>query len=435
MTTQSDGPTLTESPDPRRGVADRVSTRTAAWLAWSLGGLSLALTALSLLLLALNLSHPDVHISEQIVEDTLIAVVCSTVGAVIASRRPENPIGWIFCTIGLVGGVERLNAEYATYTLLVAPGSLPGGEVLAWSMSWLWVPHAGLYVFLGLLFPNGRLPSSRWRWVACLNVLVVLIGAISVAFSPGSSLGLDSIRDPLEVESANSVASLVEALLSTLLLVAAVSLFLRLRRARGAERQQLKWFAYATTVFASGALLTYVIAEAMSVSWVWWFGFVLVIAGIVGIPTAVGIAILKYRLYDIDFIINRTLVYGALTASLALLYFGGVTLLQELLRTLGGQESQLAHSQLAVVASTLAVAGLFGPLRRRVQALIDRRFYRAKYDAAKTLEAFGARARDEVDLEKLTGELLAVIDRTVQPTHASLWLRPPQREHPKEWLP
>jgi hypothetical protein len=434
MRTQPGRPTLTESPHLRRGAADRVSTRTATYLAWLTCGLSLALTALSLPLLALNLSHPNVTISETVVEDTLIALVSSIVGAVIASRRPKNPIGWIFCAIGLVGGVECLGAEYATYALLAAPGTLPGGEALAWSMSWLWMPHVGLYVFLGLLFPDGRPPSSRWRWVAWLNVVIVLVGSISVAFSSGPIRGFDPIPNPLEIEGANSIASLLEALLFTLLLVTAASLFLRLRRARGVERQQLKWFAYAITVLGGGLLLTEVAAEALSVPWVWWVGLVLVIAGVVGIPIAVGIAILRYRLYDIDLIINRTLVYGVLTGSLALVYFGGVTLLQGLLRALTGQqEPQLAHSQLAVVASTLAIVGLFGPLRRRVQALIDRRFYRSKYDAAKTLEVFGARARDEVDLEKLTGELVAMIDRTVQPTHVSLWLRPPeQRQSTKE---
>jgi hypothetical protein len=211
----------------------------------------------------------------------------------------------------------------------------------------------------------------------------------------------------------------------------------RYRRVSGpTQRQQTKWvifsFTAAFVVYLGGSLLVAIfrIPEPgsllyLAVNTVSWFFMLL-------IPLSIGIAILRYRLWDIDLIINRTLVYATLTVSLALVYFGGVALLQGMLSALTGQESQLARSQLAVVASTLAVAGLFGPLRRRVQAFIDRRFYRGKYDAAKTLEAFGAKVRDEVDLEKLTGELVATIDQTVQPAHVSLWLRSLERENVKE---
>jgi hypothetical protein len=211
--------------------------------------LSLALTALSLLLLALNLSHSNVHIFDYWAEYTVTAVCGSTVGAMIASRRPENPIGWIFCVGGcLAAGVENFGAEYATYALLAEPGSLPGGEAVAWVISWVWILSMGLFVFLCLLFPNGRLPGRRWRWVAWLGAAAILVGAISIAIQPGPIDGLGSIQNPLGLEGANVIRVvnnhfLVQALLGTLGLVATVSSFARLRRAEGGERQQLKWFA------------------------------------------------------------------------------------------------------------------------------------------------------------------------------------------------
>jgi len=215
-------------------------THTAACLAWIAWTLSLALTALGLLLLVLNLSHPNVYMFDQWVANMVIALANSTVGAAIASRRPGNPIAWIFCAIGLLCGVRLFSAEYVTYALLVAPGSLPGGVALAWISSWIWVLSNGLFVFLGLLFPDGRLPTSRWRWIAWLSAGVVLVGTISVAFSAGPIRGLGSLQNSLGIVGAKGVAVLVAVLLTALLIVAATSLFLRLRRASGLERQQLK---------------------------------------------------------------------------------------------------------------------------------------------------------------------------------------------------
>ena len=199
-------------------------------------------------------------------------------------------------------------------------------------------------------------------------------------------------------------------------------MFARLRHATWVERQQIKWFAYAITVTATGAILTYTIGEASGIPWVRGIGFVVVMIGLMGIPTSVGIAILRYRLYDIDHIINRTLVFGALTTLLVAVYVGSVVSLQGALRALSGQESQLA-----VVASTLLIAALFNPLRRRIQSFIDRRFYRKKYDARKTLEAFSTKLRDETDLEAVSGDLVGVVRETMQPAHVSLWLRPDPR--------
>jgi hypothetical protein len=399
-----------------------MSTRAASWLAWSLWALSLALTALSLLLLALmSLSHPDVHIFDHWLDSTLAAIVFSTVGAVIAPRTPsDNPIGWLFCVVGLLFAVTHFSAQYAIYTLLAAPGSLlSGGEAAAWLESWLWVPQLGSVLLVVLLFPDGRLPSRGWRWFAWLSVLLVLVGALLSAFAPGPIISLGPIHNPLAVESLpNDAYKSVERVVNALIFVAVISLIIRLRRARELERQQIKWFVYATVLMISGGILTYPVSEAIGSVWLKWISFVPFIVGVMAIPISMGIAILRYRLYDIDILINRTLVYGALTATLIALYFGGIVVLQAGFIALTGQKSTLA-----VVASTLMIAALFMPLRRRIQSFIDRRFYRRKYDARKTLEAFSATLRDETDLEALSGDLVGVVRETMQPAHVSLWLR------------
>jgi hypothetical protein len=396
-----------------------MSSRAAAWLAWSMCLLALALTALSVVFLILNLSYPNVPVYRYWPESTILAVAYSIVGALVASRRPGNPIGWVLCAIGLSWGAAHLNSEYATYALLAAPGSLPAGEVAVWIYSWLWVPGLGLIVFLALLFPNGRLPSPRWRPFAWLSVLLVAAGTIMAAFSPGPILSLESIHNPLGIEGLPNVYQQLQALMFALIFVASASLVVRLHHTRGVERQQIKWVAYAGALAASASLPTYTVFEATDLRWLELVGHAPALVGILGVPTAVGIAILRYRLYEIDLLINRTLVYGSLTAILALVYLGGVVGLQGAFRALTGQESTLA-----VVASTLAIAALFNPLRRSVQAFVDRRFYRRKYDAKKTLEAFSARLRDETDLDALNDDLVGVVRETMQPAHVTLWLRP-----------
>jgi hypothetical protein len=399
-----------------------MSARAATWLAWSMCALSLALAALSLLLLYLNYSHPGVPIWAYWMPNTLITVGFSTVGAVIAPRLPpDNPIGWVFCTIGLLIGVTHFSAQYAIYTLLAAPGSLPAGEAMAWILTWVWIPGLGLSTFQFLLFPNGRLPSHRWRWFAWLSLLVILVGMIWQAFAPGLVQGGDAgdIYNPLGVEGLPNVEKPIQTLLFVLMLISAASLFVRLVRASGVERQQLKWFTYVSVLSAGSVILTYTISEAIGSVWLRWAGEVMIVVALLGTPIAMGIAILRYRLYEIDLIINRTLVYTALTVLLVAVYVGSVVLLQGLLRALAGQESQLA-----IVASTLAIAALFNPLRRRVQAFVDRRFYRSKYNARKTLETFSAKLRDETDLDALNAELVGVVRETMQPAHVSLWLRP-----------
>ena len=405
--------------------ASGLSTRLASWLAWSACALSLTLTGTALVLLAANRSHPNVHVFDYGTVLTVITVSTSPVGALIASRRPQNPLGWIICAIGLGSGIEHFAGQYAIYALLSEPTSLSGGEVFAWIASWLWIPSAGLLVFLLLLFPDGRLASGRWRWFAWLSATALTAGTVSAAFLPGPIDGLGPIRNPLGIEGTRQLlgpvvsgsAALAEGLLA---LVAAVSLLLRLRHARGEERQRIKWFAYAITMMAGGFFLTYTVAEAIDAWWMWWTGFGLTMASVLGVQLSIGIAILRYRLFDIDLIINRTLVYGTLTATLVAVYFGGVVLMQRVFVALTGQQSTLA-----VVASTLLIAALFSPLRRRIQSFIDLRFYRRKYDARKTLDAFSTKLREETDPDDLNDDLVRVVRETIQPAHVRLWLRTP----------
>jgi len=400
-----------------------MSSRKTARLAWCLWAASLVLTVLGLLFLVTSRSRTGAPVYDYWLVNTVIAIGFSTVGALITPRLPrQNPVGWLFCTIGLVGGVRLFVAEYAIVTLLAEPGSLPstlpGGEALAWISSWVWVLHVGLFVFLALLFPDGRPPSSRWRPLVWGIGVVIVAGTVSVALWPETARGFDVINHPLGTEVATDVINPVESIVYVLGLIAAASLLVRLRGSKGIERQQVKWFTYAVAVLATSATLAYVVSESMGVVWLDQISSVLVMVSVVGLPVAVGIAILRYHLYNIDLIINRTLVYGPLTAVLAGLYLGSILVLQLLFRALTGEESQLV-----VVASTLAIAALFNPLRRRIQGLIDRSFYRRKYDAVKTLEAFSAKLRDETDLDALRGELVGIVRETMQPAHLSMWLR------------
>jgi hypothetical protein len=410
-----------------RGGVGGLSTRTAAWLAWSLCALSLVLTALSFLLLVLNLSL-NAPIYFYWVEPTTIAVGYSVIGAIIASRLPRHPIGWVCCAVGFTGAVEHLSGEYAVYALLARPEALMGGKAMLWLQGWFWILMFGLIVILLLLFPNGRLPSSRWRWFAWFSVALTLLAAILAVISP--DVGLDvlsssggghiSFANPLGVEGLPNIFRLVQTLVLALGPVAAASVVVGRRKARGVERQQIKWLLYAGTIFFVGNILKNTVFSPLEgVSWGLWVGYLLVAVGGLGGPIAIGIAILRYRLYDIDILINRTLVYGSLTAMLVALYFVGIVVLQRFFVLLTGQQSTLA-----VVASTLVIAALFSSLRRRIQSFIDRRFYRRKYDTRKTLEAFSAQLRDETDLDALSGDLVGVVRETMQPAHVSLWLRP-----------
>ena len=400
-----------------------MNIRSATWLAWSLWTLSVALTALSLLLVILTLRDPGTPVPNYWLGNMLV-VIDATIGAIVASRRPENPIGWLLCLSGVAVSTSTFTSLYAIYALLARTGTLPAAEASAWIAAWILPIIIGLQISYILLFPTGRLPSRRWRWLAWLTGAFVVVGVLTSAFSSDAYLGaLGPIRNPLGIEGFADVWRFVLITMAPLLYGAtALSVLMRLRRAGGVERQQLKWFAYAVAIYAAATALN---VAAFAVDGPRWFALtgVVVFTAAGPAPTiAIGIAILRYRLYDIDLLINRTLVYGSLTATLVALYFGGVAITQATIQVLTGREEL---PQIAIVASTLLIAALFNPLRRRIQSFIDRRFYRNKYDAAKTLQAFGARLRDETNLDALGNGLVAVARETVQPAHVSLWLKPP----------
>jgi hypothetical protein len=388
-------------------------------LAWSLWAVTVTLTALSLVFLVLNLRYPNAPIPNFWLGNALV-VIDVTVGAIVASRRPENPVGWLLCLSGVATSTSTFTSLYAIYALLARPGSLPAGEVSAWIAAWILPIIIGIQVSYLLLFPTGRLPSRRWRWLAWLIGGFVLVGVVLSAFSSGAYFGaLGPIRNPLGIEGFTNVYKAVLYTLAPVLYVAiAFAVFMRLRRAMGVERQQLKWFAYAVAIYAVGTTLNVIALALDAPSWFALTGVAIFTVAGTTIPISIGIAILRYRLYDIDILINRTLVYGSLSAILVALYFGGIVVLQRLFVLLTGQKSILA-----VVASTLLIAALFTPLRKRTQRFIDRSFYRSKYDAAKTLEGFSMKLRDETDLDALSDNLVGVVRETMQPAHVSLWLR------------
>ena len=378
------------------------------------------LTALAMVLtLVLAMLNETTSSLRNTVCISLVILAFSTVGSLIASRRPENPIGWLFCLGAFCWILGELALEYAVYALSTVPGTLPAGAWAAWFGGWVrgmgWLI---MVLFLFLLFPTGRLPSPRWRPVFWGTVAFAGFFTLALWLSPTSDdLRLASVSNPLglDLEVMGILVEVLYLVLPLALVVSGAAVIVRFRRSRCDERQQLKWFAYAVTLMVS--------------LFVFWFA--LALAGLVapdalmwtvpllGLPAGVGIAILRHRLYDIDLLINRTLVYAALTVTLALFYWGTVAGLQYALRALAG-----GGTQLAVVASTLVIAALFGPLRGRIQSLIDRAFYRRKYDAARVLAAYSARLRDETHLDRLGGDLVSVARETVQPAHASLWLRP-----------
>jgi hypothetical protein len=360
------------------------------------------------------------------------------VGALIASRRPKNAVGWLCLAVGLLWALSGV-FDYYSYYGAATPGSVPFPVVMAGISDWIWVPAVGLLgTYVLLLFPDGRLPSRRWRPLAWLSGAVILLLSFGVMLAPGPLDNLGGVRNPFGIEGADWLTAGAYALLPLLLLcmlASALSLVLRYRHSGGEERQQIKWIAFAASVvvvvYAIAMIASFVFPEE---SWttagsVWWLNLLTyaVLSSFTLVPIAVGIAVLKYRLYEIDIIINRALVYGSLTAMLVALYLGGVVLLQRLFVLLTGERSTLA-----VVASTLLIAALFTPLRRRIQRFIDRSFYRRKYDAAKTLERFSMKLRDETDLEALSDDLVGVVRETMQPAHVSLWLRPEMAQKGKQ---
>ena len=401
-----------------------MSGRMAGWSAWGIWAMTLLAMVLTLRLAAPN--EPSSSLRNMVFV-SLVVLAFATVGSLVASRRPENPIGWLFCLGAFCWIFGELALEYAVYALITAPGTLPAGAWIGWfggwarGMGWLLIVP-----FLLLLFPTGRLPSPRWRPVLWGVVVFVLFFTLVLWLSPASSdLRLASLRNPLgiDLDVMDSLLEVVFLALPLLPVVSGAAVVVRIRRSRGDERQQIKWFAYAVAVM----VVVFASWFSLALAGLAFPGALMWTVPLLGLPVAVDVAILRYRLYDIDVIINRTLVYGSLTVTLALVYAGCVFSLQYTFQALAGQTSQLA-----VVASTLAIAALFGPLRRQVQSFIDRRFYRRRYDAAKTLEAFGARLRDETDLGSLGEGLTGVVRETVQPAHVSLWLRSASQPDRKE---
>jgi MFS family permease len=410
---------------PAPAAAKGVTTvRTACPLAWLLPGLYAALTVSGLVLqrLAGLPEDPAMGLAGGVALSAAIGV-WSLAAGLLAAHRPANPIGWIMGATALVWALQQFGFGYAAYGLLADPGSLPA----AISMALLYVTMVLLFelgiALLFLLFPDGRLPSRRWRpvlWAGLVAGAVLVPGGITDP-RPIGNLG---VRSPVQVGAAPRsiltplflVAFLV---LFAVLLASVVSLWLRLRRARGEARQQLKWFAYATAVVPVGfGLLFFGFDPDLPTDQI---AMALLVVAAVAMPVAVAVAIFKYRLYDIDRIINRTIVYGLLSAILGLGYTGAVLLL--------GQALGRSRSNLAVAGATLATALVFQPARRQVQQVVDRRFNRRRYDAAKTIQAFSVRLRQQIDLHTLTAELLAVVTQTMEPTSVSLWLRPPQGPH------
>jgi hypothetical protein len=434
-----------------------MSRRTAARLAWSLCGLCVVLIGLALTLDFLTGEVIPAGLPGErpgpgfAVLTGVLSLAFPTVGALIASRLPTNPISWIFCGMGLLYAAGRFTGAYADYALL-ENFAFPGGQYVAWVSSCLWFATLTLGAFLILLFPHGQLSSRRWQIVAWTTIFGATLATLGTALMPDYLIVTHPyVENPFGVmgvigggfttyELFGATRFLGMTLLLASSLTTLISPILRLHRTRGIERQQIKWFLFAAvplTVFLGlmelellivnltydfGLTFDYLFNNGTSIFPSWEaFKTVQFVAlfSLLFTPIFTYIAILRYRLYEIDIIINRTLVYGALTVTLVALYVVGIVALQTLFIALTGQRSTLA-----VVASTLLIATLFTPLRRRIQAFIDRRFYRRKYDARKTLESFSTQLRNETDLEALNNDLASVVRETMQPAHVSLWLRP-----------
>jgi hypothetical protein len=403
-----------------------MSRRAASWLAWSLAGLCVAMFLASVLLHVIAFSSQGSTSTGDTLGELLIFVsflAFPIVGALIASRHPKNPVGWICLAVGLF------------WILIFTGDSIPGSGPYPVTSDALtqaiWIPPVGLLsIYLILLFPDGKLPSRRWRPLAWLSGTVMVLACLGITFSPSPLEGHPGVRNPIGLEGAPhwvfSAGIAILLLLPLCMLASASSLVLRYRRSGDEQREQIKWIAFSASVV--GFLYLIAMVSSLTYSGVWgaagtplWLGLLqqAALLSFAAIPIAVGFAVLRYRLYDIDLLINRALVYAPLSATLALIYVGSVVGMQAAFRAITGQESTLA-----VVASTLAIATIFNPLRRRIHSLVDRRFYRSQYDARKTLEAFSSKLRDETDLEALNHELVGVVRETMQPAHISLWLQP-----------
>ena len=363
----------------------------------------------------------------------VVVMTFPVVGLLVLRRQPDNRIGWLLLGIGMLWGVGLLGDNYATYGLVVDPGSLPAPDIVAALNEGTWVPGIGLMgTFLILLYPDGHLPSARWRPVAWVSAITIVLLGIAVDLSPGSmeESPVPTMENPIAWEAAEPVVNAVTLvffpLLPLCIVACAVALVRRFRRSRGVERLQLKWLAAAGAGVASVYLVAIssvvlsdlgLLPPGLASDWFVFLSTTSTLSFAL-LPASIGIAVLRYGLYEIDVVINRALVYAGLTALLAGVYLGSVLLFQLVLAPI------TQESDLAVAGSTLAVAGLFGPARRRIQRIVDRRFYRHRYDAVQTLEDFAVRLRHQVDLDDVGGDLRSVVLASVQPAHVSLWMRP-----------
>jgi hypothetical protein len=393
-----------------------------AWVLWS-STIVLAAAQVALLVMARHVrASPGFGFPGFL---AILAIVFGTVGAVVASRQPRNAIGWIFVGVGLLAGIQGVGFAYALNGILGPRAPWPAAAVGAWLNAWIWFPAVMVgTAFVFMLFPNGRLLSRRWRTAGWIAGAVIAVTSALIALTPGPLENFESTTNPFAVQS-NAVRSLAElgfTVVNLVVLLGIGALVVRYRRSDRTGREQIKWIAYAGAVAAvalpAGDLIVGVGADARHVGLVK-IADVLVILSFVFVPISIGIAILRYRLYDIDRIISRTVSYALVTGILVGAYIGLVVLFQQATRPLTGS------SDLAVAASTLIVAAAFVPLRRRVQNAVDHRFNRARYDAAQTIEAFSSRLRGQVDLESLREDITGVVARTMQPDHVFLWLRGP----------
>jgi hypothetical protein len=351
----------------------------------------------------------------------LVVAAFSGVGTVVALRLPDNPIGWLLAAVGLLFALVAAASISSVWVLETGSLSRDLGEWISLAGN-LWVPALGIIgIHLPLRLPDGTLPSPRWRWFSRVTLALIAISFVGMATQPGKVEGIDGTANPIGSETLKPIADVF--FLVILSFVGGVAgLVVRYRRASDHERVQLRWVAFGGAVFLAIYIATQVIGSLVAEHSVAGNAVTFVAgAAFAALPIAIGYAILRHRLYDIDVVINRALVYGALTATLAATYLGTVLLLQLALNGITGD------SGLAIAASTLAVAALFRPARARIQATVDRRFFRRKYDAQRTLESFSARLRDEIGLDAVTDELRTVVTETMQPAHVSLWLSAGER--------
>lgn len=393
--------------------------KSARRLAWAIWALTLVGTAVGVSLLVANRTTA-VPVSPMGYNGfwsfsalTFTGLAFASVGALVASGRPGNAIGWLFCGIGILAMAELLGSQYAIFGLLTEPGSVPRPELGAWVYDWTGFVAACLTAtFFLMLFPDGHLASRAWRPVAWLTGIGIVLGASSFAFRPGPLLLSVFVENPLGIATAQdtliTTGLLGFGLLLGALVLSVASLVVRYRRARVVQRQQIKWIVYLAGLHAVALALYMMLLNSNPT---------IVVLAASAIPIATGIAIFRHRLYDIDLLIKRTVVYGATSAAIAVTFFVGILALQAVLRPL------TSGSEIAAAGSTLVSIALFRPVRRRLQDTVNRRFDRSRYDAALTLEAFADDLRDEVDLDSLRADLLGVVQRTMGPAHSSLWLR------------